>query len=260
MKMPVTGGPPADLAPGVKGLQHLAVDSTSVYWTSRNCTGSEGGTCSGGEIWKAPIAGGQPSLLASVPGAVTWIALDSTTVYWTESDQGVHAMGLDGGATTTLVPGPGGGGESCVISVAGTLYWTGGAGGVERITLFGMRLAPFPAGCSGGTLGITADATNLYWACVGSPYRGTIMEAPLNGGSVLTLASGQSAYEGVAVDAARVYWTNGTAEGTVMSVPIGGGTPTKLAKGIQPWSIVVDSTSIYWTDTAAGTVMKLAKP
>ena len=43
-----------------------------------------------------------------------------------------------------------------------------------------------------------------------------------------------------------------------MKVPLGGGSPTTLASGqSQPYRLAVDATSVYWTNHASGTVMKL---
>jgi hypothetical protein len=45
-----------------------------------------------------------------------------------------------------------------------------------------------------------------------------------------------------------------------MKVPIGGGTPTTLASGQgSPACIVIDATSVYWTDFGSGAVMSTSK-
>jgi cysteine-rich repeat protein len=74
-------------------------------------------------------------------------------------------------------------------------------------------------------------------------------------GTLTTLASGQSYPISIAVDATSVYWTN-SGSGTVMKVPISGGTPIVLASSQSyPLSIVVDATNAYWA--SSGTVMKV---
>ncbi len=72
-----------------------------------------------------------------------------------------------------------------------------------------------------------------------------------------TLASGPSGPYGIAVDATSVYWTNSTG-GAVMKVPLDGGVATTLASGQSgPFDIAVDDSSVYWTNTDGGTVMAL---
>jgi hypothetical protein len=65
------------------------------------------------------------------------------------------------------------------------------------------------------------------------------------GGTPITLASGQSSPNYIAVDELNVYWT---ADGVVMSVPLNGGTPTVLASGqFEPEGIAVRGDTVYWT-------------
>jgi len=47
----------------------------------------------------------------------------------------------------------------------------------------------------------------------------------------------------------------------VMKAPIAGGGPTVVVAAAQrrATDVAVDATSIYWTDTDAGTIMKIAK-
>lgn len=76
---------------------------------------------------------------------------------------------------------------------------------------------------------------------------------------LMTLASGQSAPSGIAVDGNSVYWTNG-GDGTVMKIARSGGAPIPLASHqANPSGIAVDATRVYWTnDDDDGAVMAVA--
>jgi hypothetical protein len=73
----------------------IAVDSTSMYWTSVGI-----GT---GTVLKVPFTGGPTATLAS-GGLPIAIAVDSTGVYWTDETAGtVNVIPLDGGPSTPIV-------------------------------------------------------------------------------------------------------------------------------------------------------------
>jgi hypothetical protein len=52
---------------------------------------------------------------------------------------------------------------------------------------------------------MVVDSTNVYWTSRGS---GTVSEAPIGGGPVVTLATNQSAPFAIAQDATSIYWNN----------------------------------------------------
>jgi hypothetical protein len=81
------------------------------------------------------------------------------------------------------------------------------------------------------------------------------MKVPLDGGAPTTLASGQTAPTGTALDGTSVYWVNNDSSegsspnGAVKKVSKSGGAPTTLASGLLTIQsmIAVDATSVYWT-------------
>jgi hypothetical protein len=91
-----------------------------------------------------------------------------------------------------------------------------------------------------------------------------VKRAPKAGGSIVTLATGQTLPEGIAVDGSSVYWVNsGTRDqpdGSIMKAPLAGGEPSVLASGQSgPYQIAVDGANVYWTCRGDGTVKKRRK-
>jgi hypothetical protein len=82
---------------------------------------------------------------------------------------------------------------------------------------------------------------------------GTVMKAPLEGGTPVTLASAPMLTNRLVVDSVSAYWT--TWSGTVLKVPLGGGEVGTIAsmEGAHNDGIAVDATSVYWAGNFGGT-------
>ena len=123
-------------------------------------------------------------------------------------------------------------------------------------------------GYGDGRTAVAVDATSVYWTAINpdATTGGTVMKAPLCGGTVTTLAtttfvSSYVVVQALAVDASNVYWMSrdeaaGAPGGQIMMVPLGGGPSTPIASEQLPDALAVDATSVYWTDERTGTVMK----
>jgi hypothetical protein len=95
-----------------------------------------------------------------------------------------------------------------------------------------------------GSWAIAVDSANIYWTNFGDSCPGSVMRAPLDGGTAVTLASGGTP-GALAVDATNVYFASG---GDILKVPISGGATTTLASGQAADAIAIDSTAVYWAN------------
>jgi hypothetical protein len=121
------------------------------------------------------------------------------------------------------------------------VYWTDSGGNVNELPLAGGATITLASGQrSAGPIAV--DSTSVYWIDAT-----TVSKAPIGGGSVAVLATGQMG-QSLAVDGTDVYFaTNGPAIG-IAKVPVGGGSVTTLATvANDPTYIAVDATNVYWT-------------
>jgi hypothetical protein len=144
-----------------------------------------------------------------------------------------------------------------------------GTMGRQVVTLASLGSAPFY---------LQVDSTNAYVSLGDDSFGdgGAVIQIPLSGGAPITLASGFSDAQGIAVTGTTVYWiepfplfteTPDASDGVVLGVPIGGGAATIVASGQKlPWNLAVDSTNVYWLDlgqcqgstTCTGTLMTVS--
>lgn len=244
------------LASGQARPSSIAINSSDVYWENSGRQVSVRGS-----IMKVPLGGGAVTLVSpgGFPGGV---ALDSTNVYWSSYSSSPDSLSLMkkplvGGAATTLATGfmnsPIAVGP---LGVYGTGEVDGGTSMVSAPLAGGTTTEVVPANALQQTFssyGIAVDATSVYWTTFSTP--GTVMKAPLGGGSPTTLGSAPGSGYGIAVDATNVYWITSEA---VMKVALSGGMPVILAPtGGQ--GIAVDDANVYWTDFGnPGSVSKVS--
>jgi hypothetical protein len=77
LSMPNTGGTPTTLASGY-GLSRLAIDATSIYFTSP-------GTANDGSVLSIPLGGGTPTTLVTGQATPEAIVQDPNSLYWVDT-------------------------------------------------------------------------------------------------------------------------------------------------------------------------------
>jgi hypothetical protein len=263
----------------------LAVDATSVVWTS-----SEEGT-----VAKVPLSGGDVTSLAmgqsdataiALGGGFGWVgagssvvkvALDGsgaslfaatpithavavrdTTVYFSAGPS-IESTPMAGGAPQLLVSG-----DSFVLALAvdaARVYWTASAGDVYSAPIDGGPLTKLAA-FQGSPYGIAVDGTNVYWTTQGTmpDYKdGAIMRAPADAsGMPEVLVEGEAQPKQLVLDAGTLYWVN--YGGALRKMPVTGGVPESLFEGGKGLTaLAVDATHVYWGNDIDSTIQKIGK-
>jgi hypothetical protein len=100
---------------------------------------------------------------------------------------------------------------------------------------------------------LAVDGTNLYWVDRG---YGRILQQPLAGGAVVTVATDVDPYvDGLAVVGGSVYWIGLN----IATAPIGGGATTTLVAGAKGPNMAVDGVNVYWESTTSSEWLLMAQ-
>jgi hypothetical protein len=227
----------------------IAVGATLVYWTDY----------AAGTVMGVPIVGGDVVTFASGQGNPSGVAVDATNVYWVSSPSNGEAAivkePVAGGIITTLASDQS---EASFIAVDATsVYWATSdseSSIVMKVALDGGTPVTLASG-QDWPGGIAVDSESIYWT---SQFGDDVVKAPLDpidGGTPVTLASGQNWPAAIAVNASGVYWDDyASVEG--LAFASGAGTTFAIEPEARPSGIVADATTIYWTNSGAGLVLK----
>ncbi len=273
--MPIGGGTPVNVG-SMASFSNIVADGSNAYAASGSSCTYPDGTISDdtGQLFSTSTYleydQPNPSALAVDSNYVYWVDAGTFACHWVANNQWYFdRWSLNGSGTVQRAPlGGGPGGGTIVTLVSGVdpqnsfwqpvwlavnahyLYWVD-ARGLNGIGLDG--LAPSYATVSSASI-VALDANDVYWS---DAANGTVKQMPAQGGSVTTLASGQTPL-GVISDGLDVYWVNtgtsanGYTDGAVKKVPVGGGTATTIATVTNASGyLALDSTSVYWTVAAS---------
>jgi hypothetical protein len=155
---------------------------------------------------------------------------------------------------------------------ATSVYWID-TSGVRKAPVGGGTAVTLAVGPPSQTGYMAIDSTSVYWTVADS-----VLKVPLDGAlppnpPYTTIAAGQSRPQGIALDAANVYWVNsgnyGASDGSVVEMPLSGGVPVTLASGRNaPGALILAASRLVWTEAgglwtvglSGGTPTSIASP
>jgi hypothetical protein len=231
---------PVELSSGYGNLRAITASETDVFFVDQG---------NGGGVFSVPIIGGSRTVL-STSGAPSSIAVVGDSVYWTDpTTRTVVRKSISTGMQNVTTPEPGSDPPPTIVVAATngvvTLIGTNTAN-PGRFDQYGLDLLPSPMAIISGItnpFSVTAFGTSFYWT-EGGP--GFVASADV-GGSTRTPLFQEGDPEGIAADAAGVYWTV-PSQGKIRGSLDGGKSAITLASGQnEPRSIAGDGTYVYWT-------------
>ena len=242
-KMSIDGGNINTLISGITtGSMPLTLDETHVYFADR------------WTIKKVPHAGGNIENIAIADYYIHDITTDGINVYWIEDGPfakigKISVNGEDKETLSNELSGPSG-----PITVHNlNVFWMAHYDTIAKVPMDGGLTEIIATGLP-FLSDFVVDDTHAYFS---EQDTGYIKKVSLNDGTITDLIGLSGAtWRKLAVDDQNLYWIDQVSLG---KIAIDGGTSTIIDDSIQsdaynPNSILVDDTSIYWTEVGTGDI------
>jgi sugar lactone lactonase YvrE len=221
-RVPIAGGSREAVVSDQPIVDHIAVDSTGVYWT--------GVSSEGGSVVKTPLAGGASTTLATHRG-VTGIAIDGANVYFTTVDLtdtkkgAIMKVAKAGGAPVQLATGESAT-DGAIAVDATSIYWAAVVDGahdfIRKVPISGGAVTTLATDVH-WPVALAVDGAAVYFTTSGRPtdpsgVSGSLTKVSLDGGPSTTLARRLGSPGSVALGGARVFWETDFFQGKILSI------------------------------------------
>ncbi len=231
---------------GYRCLGYLLAEGSKVY--------GHYGSYDNMNIFSGPESGGTLTTLVSLRGG-SLIGVIGNDLYYSMGFSTLNKMSKSGGASSQVASGYFIRGTACDPEAIYFVDYS--TRNVYKCSLASGAVTPMITGNTAES-SLFLDAQYLY-----QNLGGSIRRVAKSGGQTETLFTGTTGYGGYASDGTYVYFETKDA---INYIPAGGGLPTQLIS-IPPGSLtslIVDKTSVYWTDISAGAgsgnIWRMPKP
>jgi hypothetical protein len=203
---------------------------------NHNCLG---GQCSVGKC--------QPTQIAYNSGQPKWIALDSVAVYyWVQSSGNIQRTLKSGASTSTVVAN-----QTGVTSIAtdGSYVYFARNGVLLRVPTTGGQtdtLVP-----SAGALKLAVDDTDVFFTTGGASGTISKASKTAIPSGAQVLASGQPNPVAISLDTNAVFWGTSDTTKAIATVSKAGGNVATMSSAALPNGLAVDAANVYWSSNAA---------
>jgi hypothetical protein len=230
----------------------------SVYWVDRGSDVVD-------SIRAMPAAGGSAATIYTAPSgtspAIEDLASDGTNIYWLEVSfvagkyhSQVKAMPVHGGTASVLAQADT---ALFLVAVNGSYVYFSEVDSLERVPVAG---GPVETVTNTSTIASWAMAASSAGACWAAPGSGTVSCEPAGASAPVTVATGQSNVQAIAIAGSTVYWSTvdnpeqPALHASVFSAPMTGGAAHLLTSdATDPVALAADARAVYFIDQTTST-------